>query len=245
MVLSLLAIALGQSPDFVTLEVDHETRQALVYRPTKPSAHPPIIFGFHGHMGTSRNASRSFDLQSAWPEAVVVYPQGLPTKTHLDPEGRFNGWSAEASDANRDIRFFDLLYKSVMSSTHADPRRVFAMGHSNGGQFVYTLWAMRGAEIAGIGSFEGAGGQSVRLTPKPFFITIGSQDRTVPPALQKRSLDAVFRIDQSSTNGQPYGDKGMLYSGDQPVVLWSYDGGHRFPADAVPTMIRFFQSVKN
>ncbi len=239
----LVAALMFQTPETVTLEVDRQTRQALVYMPTVPSAHPPVIFAFHGHVGTSLYAARAYKLQDLWPEAVVVYPQGLPTKTFYDPTGAYNGWSHEVAENNRDIRFFDLLYKSVMYATHADPKRVFAMGHSNGGQFMYTLWSMRGNEFAAFGSFEGAGGAAVRLSPKPFFITIGSQDETVPPRLQQRSLNAVFKVNGSSTNGQPYGAKGTLYQGSQPVVLWAYDGGHTFPADAVPAMLSFFKSL--
>jgi len=241
--LSLVAIALSYLPQEVTFTVDRVTRQALVFNPTIRSEHPPVIFAFHGHMGTSKNASFSFDLQDAWPEAIVVYMQGLPTKSHLDPTGRFNGWDVSASEDNRDIRFFDLMYRSVVEGQRADTRRVFAMGHSNGGQFVYTLWSMRGSELAGIGSFEGAGAQTVRLTPKPFFITIGEQDQIAPPRLQHLSLNTVFRLNRSEATGNPYGPQGKLYKGTQPVVYWSYQGGHSFPADAVPTMIQFFKSI--
>lgn len=238
-----LIVLVAAQPEMIHVQVDGVDREALVYRPSGNGVHP-IIFGFHGHTGNARQASRSFGLQDAWPDAIVVYPQGLPTKTFYDKEGRFSGWTNVPTESNRDIRFFDALLARVSGSVRGAMRRVFAMGHSNGAQFMYTLWATRGNELAAIGSCEGAGGQLMTLSPKPFFITIGDQDALVPPALQHRSLDAVFRVDGSAKSGEPYGEKGTLYKGTQPVVLWAYHGGHAFPSDCVPSMIRFFQSVR-
>src|SRR6478672_3764464 len=49
----------------------------------------PLVFDFHGHGGKDRHAARSHRLHEAWPEAVVVYMQGLNTPGKLtDPEGK-------------------------------------------------------------------------------------------------------------------------------------------------------------
>ena len=239
-----LLLQATRTPITVTLDVNGAPRTALVYAPATSKAMPPVIFGFHGHMGNSRNAARSFDLQSAWPDAIVVYPEGLPTKSFYDPQGRFNGWSPEATNSNRDLQFFDALYSKVMGEYHADPRRVFAMGHSNGAQFIYTLWTARVDKFAALGSCEGAGGRSAKLTPKPFFITIGDGDKLAAPALQRASRAAVVNVDGSEQTGKPYGPKGTQYAGRYPVVLWAYHGGHAFPSDCVPTMVQFFKSVR-
>jgi hypothetical protein len=102
---------------------------------------------------------------------------------------------------------------------------------------------MRPDRFAALGSFEAAGAKSVNLTPKPFFMSIGDEDRLVPPTLQRTSLEEVLRVNGASAPGTRFGDKGTLYPGNQPVVLWAYHGGHKFPGDAVPTMIRFFQDA--
>ena len=243
MISMLVLMALASTPDAIRFQVDGVDREALVYRQAVSSGPAPVVFAFHGHMGNSRQASRSFQIQEAWPEAVVVYAQGLPTQTFYDPRGRGNGWSTQADESNKDIRYFDELYKAVMRSYQCDPKRVFAMGHSNGAQFMYTLWAMRGSQLAALGSCEGAGAQTVNLDPKPFFMTIGDEDALVPPRLQRKSFDKVMSVNGASGAGSPFGEKGTLYPGNQPVVLWSYHGGHQFPADSVPTMVRFFQEV--
>src|SRR4051812_1886788 len=68
----------------VTWTVGTDTREALVYNPS--GSKKPVIFCWHGHGGTHTFAARKFGFHQLWPEAVVVYPQGLPTPAPLvDP----------------------------------------------------------------------------------------------------------------------------------------------------------------
>lgn len=231
-----------QAPKLIRLDVDGQTREALIFMPARLGPHTPVIFGFHGHGGNSYQASKSFGLQTAWPEAICVYPQGLPTKGGIyDPQGKYNGWAGEPSETNKDIRFFDSLHNAVLTQWGGDRRRVFAMGHSNGGFFMYTLWQMRPDRFAALGSFEAAKGRLNPTVPKPFFVSIGSKDQLVPPMLMRRSLKAIMRLEGSSQQGTPFGSYGTLYPGIQPVALWAYDGNHTFPKDAVPYMVDFFR----
>jgi polyhydroxybutyrate depolymerase len=74
--------------------IDGVTREALFFRPsaTNREGAPPVIFAFHGHGGTMAHAARVFALQAQWPEALVIYPQGLKTAGLLtDPEGKRAG----------------------------------------------------------------------------------------------------------------------------------------------------------
>ena len=92
------------SADPVRMEwtIDGVKREATVFSPRKPGSEPPpLVFGFHGHGGNMRNASRSFRLHELWPEAVVVYMQGLNTPGKLtDPEGKKAGWQSTIGDQN-------------------------------------------------------------------------------------------------------------------------------------------------
>ncbi len=244
MVLFALAVLAQQAPDTIQLTIDGEAREAIIYRGESDGAPQPVVFAWHGHGGNGRYAARSYKIQDLWPNAIVVYPTGLPTETGwVDPQGKFNGWDIKPSEDNRDLKFFDALYALVKKNYNPDLNRVYAMGHSNGGAFIYTLWAARPNQFAGFASFEAAGARMVNV-PKPLFVTIGSQDKIVPPALQQASLKMVYRVDGSSGNGSSFGPKGTLYPGTEPVVFWSYEGGHTFPADAVPSMIEFFKSIK-
>src|ERR1051325_749978 len=77
--------------------VDGVAREALVYVPSAARTNPtPVVFAFHGHGGSMLNAARTFSVHTRWPEAIVVYPQGLNTPGRLtDPDGRRPGWQKE------------------------------------------------------------------------------------------------------------------------------------------------------
>ncbi|MFX9042751.1 hypothetical protein ABTN45_20230, partial [Acinetobacter baumannii] len=68
MVAPLIAlVSLAAAPEPIELQVDGVRRTAILYRPSVPSAHPPVVFCWHGHGGNSRYAARAYDFQSAWP----------------------------------------------------------------------------------------------------------------------------------------------------------------------------------
>jgi len=79
----------------VKLKVEGVEREALVQIPAQDSATAPVIFFFHGHGGSAQNALKRFGLNKHWPEAIIVYMQGLKTPGRLtDPEGKKNGLAA-------------------------------------------------------------------------------------------------------------------------------------------------------
>ena len=89
-ILALLLLGPLSDPERMEWKVDDVEREALVCAPSKPGeGKPPLVFAFHGHGGTMRNAARSFAFHERWPEAVVVYPQGLLTPaSSRTPRGR-------------------------------------------------------------------------------------------------------------------------------------------------------------
>src|SRR5262245_54493239 len=87
-------------------------REALLHVPATANAtQAPIVFVFHGHGGNMRNAARSFHIHTLWPDAIVVYPQGLNTPGRLtDPEGKLPGWQPNVGDqGDRDVKFFEAV----------------------------------------------------------------------------------------------------------------------------------------
>src|SRR5262245_32495941 len=116
-------------------KVDGLAREGLVHFPAQAApGGDPLVFVFHGHGGSAQQASRSMAMHEQWPEAVVVYLQGLPTPGRLtDPEGRRNGWQAAVGDeGDRDLKFFDTALAVLKAERTIDARRIYAMGHSNG-----------------------------------------------------------------------------------------------------------------
>lgn len=79
-----MVIAAGsQAADTLTRRewnVDGVVREALICVPPEAKSEAtPIVFAYHGHGGSIHNAARTFGYHTLWPEAMVVYLQGLPT----------------------------------------------------------------------------------------------------------------------------------------------------------------------
>src|SRR4051794_1723968 len=112
---SLVGIALGlgwgsgsasSAPVKMTVSVDGTTRSAVVYPGASASSDPsPLVFVFHGLAADPATEQSRTQFPKAWPEATVVYPQGLFTEL---PFVGFNGlgWQfAPGKYSDRDLRF--------------------------------------------------------------------------------------------------------------------------------------------
>ncbi len=164
--LGLFVVASAQASSIIRREwqVDGVMREALVYSPplsgkTNPA---PVVFVFHGHNGLMRDMVKLFHIETLWPEAIVVYMQGLNTPGHLnDFTGKQPGWQRLAGDQkDRDLKFFDAVLATLKKDFLVDSKRIYATGHSNGGAFTYLLWEERGNEFA---AFAPSGAGSISL----------------------------------------------------------------------------------
>jgi polyhydroxybutyrate depolymerase len=238
---ALLTLTTLQKSEVVTFSIEGASRMATIYAPSVKSSKPPVVFGFHGHGGNMRNAANSFQMHEVWPEAVVVYMQGLPTVTPRDRRGTRNGWQhQQGADGDRDLKFFDAVYARVIHDFKADPNRVYAMGHSNGGAFTYLLWAQRGDKIAAFGP-SGAVASVYRdsLKAKPAFIVSGESDQLVSPVAQMRGIDYLKTLNGVSDSA---GTKmGTLKGTKADLGLYIYPGDHAYPKEANKLMVEFFK----
>jgi polyhydroxybutyrate depolymerase len=247
-----LAISRADAPQVLQWTIDGRQRAAIVMAPPHPASKPaPVLFFFHGHGGSMRLAAR-YEFQRYWPEAIVVYPQGLPTATPQDPQGRRAGWQLrQGAGDDRDLKFFDAILATLRRRYDVDDKRICVAGHSNGGVFTYLLWAERGSELAAIAASSAPAliflGDTSRLKPLPVLHLAGENDTIVPFAHQQRSMQAVRDRLGCDAPGKPWDSTGELtgtiYASNKgtPFVSLIHPGGHVFPAAAVPLIIRFFQ----
>lgn len=251
--LAALAVAAADArpvPDPVAVKVGELKRHAVIVPPTKgkKAAHP-VVFVFHGHGGTSADAASGFAIHEHWPEAVVVYPQGVKTPRPSDPEGKFSGWQGDPADyGGRDLLFFDALLAKVTAEHKVDDKRVYAAGFSNGGSFTYLLWANRGAKLAAVGPVGAtAGKQRKGLTPKPCLHVAGEKDDVVEFANQQKSMAAVREVNGCTADGKRWDKAGPLVGtvyeskGGTPFVGVVHPGGHTVPPEVGPLLVRFFK----
>lgn len=222
-------------------------RTGIVALPTvKSRAGAPVVLIFHGHGGTARNMARALPIHTKWPEAIVIYLQGVPTSGKLvDPEGRRAGWQSKPGElGDRDLALVDTVLAWAARTYDVDAKRIFAAGHSNGGWFTYVLWATRADRFAAFAPAAAVFGPMIEgAKPKPALIIAGEKDRLVPFALQRRTMDAVIRLDQAEVKGEPWvGGAYMHQSPVADVVTYVHPGAHPLPADASDVVTRFFRN---
>jgi polyhydroxybutyrate depolymerase len=223
-------IVLGRAADGATLtnrewKIDGTTRRALVHLPAKTEG-AAIIFAFHGHGGTMNFAARRFRLHELWPEAIVVYPQGLPTVTPHDAAGKRAGWELVPGPNNRDLKLFDAMLETARRDWRITTNRVYVTGHSNGGGFTYELWGARGNLLAAVAPVAASGAAYLRQAkPCPVIHFAGRKDQLVDFESQERAVEAARRV-----NGT-----------DAPVEFVVHNGGHAYPNDAPEKIIAFFK----
>jgi polyhydroxybutyrate depolymerase len=240
--------AADPTPKTLTLRVGDLTREALVFAPVKGDGPAPVVFAFHGHGGTAKNSAKTFNYQKHWPEAIVVYMQGVPTPGALtDPEGKRNGWQHKPGDhGDRDLKFFDAVLAKLKADYKVDEKRIYSTGHSNGGGFTYLLWAARGDVFAAVAP-SAAGGVARwpldRFKPKPVLHVAGENDPLVTFAMQKRTMDTVKKINGCEAGGKPWGTGGTMYASPAgaPLVTLIHPGNHKFLDTAPVQIVRFFQ----
>ena len=245
--LTFVAVSVGAAEDtHREWTVDNVGREALVFAPDKAKSKPtPVVFGFHGHGGSMNNAARSFRYHELWPEAIVVYMQGLKTPGQLtDPNGLRAGWQKEKGDQeDRDLKFFDAVLQSLKKDFKIDESRIYCGGHSNGGSFTYLLWAERGETFAAVAP-SGSAALKIKsqLKPKPVFHVAGENDPLVRYQWQKMMIESLKELNQCEA-GQAWDGKSTLFPSKtgNPVITLITSQGHKFPSEAPPLIVKFFK----
>lgn len=227
--------------------VDGIKREALLHVPAAGVQRPwPVVLVFHGHGGSMREASWNQPVHKAWPEALVVYLQGLPTAGRLaDAEGEEAGWQAGPGlEGDRDLKLVDAVLESLRTDYVVDAKRIYATGHSNGGAFTYLLWATRRESFAAFGPSAAVAGRDFgKLEPAPVIHTAGENDELVRFPWQKLMIKVLCRTNQCGA-GEATAD-GLIRYGSAigaPVEVYVHPGGHRYPAKATALIMAFFKA---
>lgn len=227
--------------------VDGVKREALVATPSSAATTPsPVVFAFHGHGGNMQQAARSFRYHTLWPEAIVVYMQGLKTPGRLtDPEGRKPGWQhGSGAEGDRDLKFFDAVLADLRKNNKVDDLRIYSTGHSNGGGFTYLLWGTRGDTFAAMApSGSAAIRQAGSLPPKPVLHVAGDNDPLVKYAWQQQTIAALKKVNGCTTETK-WEEVCTQFESPTgfPVVTFITSSGHTFPRDAPALIVKFFKA---
>jgi polyhydroxybutyrate depolymerase len=118
----------------------------------------PLVVFFHGYGAAGANAARSFGMTGAADAHgfVLAYPDGT-----VDAQGnRF--WNANSTCCNfdntsvDDVAYTAWLIDDVASKANIDRKRVYVMGHSNGGFLALRLACDLAPRVAAAVSLAGA-----------------------------------------------------------------------------------------
>lgn len=233
-----------------TFTVDGIERTALVSPNSVPAPKEgsPLVLIFHGHGGTARFAANRFNIHAHWPEAVVVYPQGLPTVSNRDLQGQRSGWQIlPGQQSDRDLKLFDAVLDWAKKKYKIDGSRIYAGGHSNGGFFSYVLWVSRGDKIAAFAPSAAVfGNKATNANPKPALLITGQGDNIVPSERQEKNVEAVLKLNQCETTGKEIGKGITLYKSkaNADTAVYLHNGGHKMPDNTGEVMAKFFKEYR-
>ena len=218
-------------------QVDGETREAIVYAPASAGeSAAPLVLAFHG-FGDNASNFQYTNLHGAWPDAVVVYFQGLPRRRGL------LGWQVERDGRDRDLQLVDAALRSLRETYHIDDDRIYATGYSNGGMFTYLLWAERPGVFAAYAPVAARLRPSVRPEQaRPVFHVGGERDRVVSFADQEAAIAVAMEVNGVDAETS-CGAGCTLYGAATatPVRTWIHAGGHNYPRDTSERIAAFFR----
>ena len=192
------------------------------------------------------DAAKDFAIHTHWPEAIVVYMNGVPTPAGNDPQGKKSGWQYRAGENDdRDVKFFDAVLARLRREFKVDSRRIYVTGFSNGGGFAFVLWSTRGEKIAAFApsAMHAVEKISSHNKPKPMFQIAGKNDPLQTLSVQEKTVEAAAKLNQCG-EGQPWHKKCTLYPSKigTPVILYAHPGGHEVPRDAPSLIVKFFKN---
>jgi poly(3-hydroxybutyrate) depolymerase len=115
-----------------TIEVDGEERTYHITWPDKIVGDHPLLLCFHGGLGSAEFFQKQTLFHQSGPPRgyVIVYPEA--------PEGWIDA-RPERGGSRKDLDFVDRLLDHLLLYPEIDPTRVFGVGSSNGGLFLYRL----------------------------------------------------------------------------------------------------------
>jgi polyhydroxybutyrate depolymerase len=237
-----LLLALGPqvaSAEVMKWQVDGETREAIVYSPpaSRGGDAVPLVLSFHGYGDNMHNFQHT-DVHAAWPDAIVLYFQGLEMR------GGLRGWRVQPGGGGRDLQLVDVALASLQETYNVDDDRIYATGFSNGGMFTYLLWAERPDVFAAYAPVAGLLSTAVRpAQPRPLFHVAGENDRVVRFADQGAAIEVAIEVNGVGATRTGCGEGCTIYGPDTPapVMTWIHPGAHVYPRGTSERIVAFFR----
>lgn len=182
-----------------TLPAAVDNREVRIYTPTgyDPAKPAPVVLNFHG-LGQSAEQQETYSGLAPLADAkgfLLVTPEGGGNPRGWNIEGVYN------ENGIDDMAVIDALFARLQAVACIDATRVFATGHSNGGEMAVQLACKTPERIAAIAVVSGMDyGTCEGGKPIPLLNFHGSADRLVPYLDTVDSLNAWAAQNGCSTN---------------------------------------------
>jgi polyhydroxybutyrate depolymerase len=213
-----------------TISVNGVRRRYLV-RASDVGLNKPLLICFHGGLARTELLAEHSGIAEAGRRqgCMVIFPEA---------EGGWIDARPERGGSTRDIDFVDALLDSLLSKKQIDAERVFALGVSNGGMFVFRLASERPERFAGLAtalaSMPPATLFPVSGPPVPIAMIFGRKDRSMweGGVLERgigevASADATRRYWLKRNNAQPVPRLNRRVSAGRQIDIEDYAAGPR------------------
>jgi polyhydroxybutyrate depolymerase len=172
------------------LTIDGRERTFLLERPAAQGPRSTIVV-LHGATGTGAQAASRTGLGELAPRAgfVAAFPDGLRNRwNHYLPGKELPAFvedSRQVGGVPDDVGFLTALVADLVRRGISDPKRIYFVGHSNGGFMTLRMICadaslMAGAALLVSGMPEVLGSECRPAKPVPVLMVNGTADQTVP-----------------------------------------------------------------
>ncbi len=240
---AILVPAAAGAVDILDLEVNGVQRAARVYPGSQADQEPsPLVIIFHGLADSAWNFADIVDFHDQWPQATVVYPEGLP---RADRDGS-RGWHGfRDHDENDDLAFVDALLDLLSDRYQVDPARVYVTGFSNGGHMTFNLLMDRPCQFAAFAPV-GALAEYVAdaATPRPTLYLFGRAEPREYSDAWQRTVVALAKANHATGEKREWGPGLTEFvpgPGGATTIYGLYGAGHVWPSSGNEIIVRFFR----
>lgn len=250
----------------VTLRVNGNAREVVVYVPSSRGSSPPLILMFHGTNGAGSSMFDETDAQTVANAngAVVVSPSSRYMSRgdwdHRTEETYWETFPNNNPDTNEDLLLTRACIVEARRAYGVDPGRVYALGHSNGAFFATVVASVLADRIAAFAtssgginpcantwscSFEGSGSTCSALRSRAGWCSCGGPDKPVtlrndgrmPPGyLAHGTNDPLVSVQYTCEL------EARMQSVGATVQTALRNDGHNLPTDFVSAAWRFMGS---